>query len=257
MVRDWLSALPFLGLVRSSPQPVAEPPMRRDPAPMKISAAAMAASRDRAYQDSSQTFSLPAPMPGVLPKDTAPAMAQDDAIEGFYDFAMQAPLGEGLHFYGYPYLAELAQRPEYRMVVGTFAREMTRKWIKFQASGDDDKTEKIRKLEDAFIKFKVKDAFKQAIEIDGYFGRAHLYIDIDKVRDDDELLQSPLRIDPRTIKKGSLRGFTTVEPIWTYPNAYNAIEPLRPDFMRPTSWYVMGKRIHVSQAANLYSAPGA
>ena len=35
--------------------------------------------------------------------------------------------GEGLFFPGYPYLAELAQRPEYRNIVETIAEEMTRK----------------------------------------------------------------------------------------------------------------------------------
>ena len=55
--------------------------------------------------------------------------------------------GEGLAFPGYPYLAELAQRPEYRNIVETLAEEMTRKWIKIISTGDDDKTDEAKLIE--------------------------------------------------------------------------------------------------------------
>jgi hypothetical protein len=51
---------------------------------------------------------------------------------------------EGITFLGYAYLAELAQRPEYRMISETIATEMTRKWIEFTSTGaeGDDKADK-------------------------------------------------------------------------------------------------------------------
>ena len=48
-------------------------------------------------------------------------------------------------------------------------------------------------------------------------------------------------IDPRTVKKASLQGFKNVDPIWTTPLMYNALDPSRPDFYKPTSWWVMGQ----------------
>lgn len=41
---------------------------------------------------------------------------------------------EGLMFLGYPYLSELAQRPEYRIISETIADDATRRWIDFDAS---------------------------------------------------------------------------------------------------------------------------
>ena len=89
-------------------------------------------------------------------------------------FANQV-FAEGLEFLGYPYLAELAQRPEYRVITDTIATEMTRKWIKFQAVGEEDKTAQIKAIEDEFTRLGVKDAFRKAAELDGFFGRAHIY----------------------------------------------------------------------------------
>jgi hypothetical protein len=77
--------------------------------------------------------------PGARPpKDVQ--MAMDSAIGwAANDWAGGGPLGqvfaEGLAFPGYPYLAELAQRPEYRTFSETIATEMTRKWIKFSGKG--------------------------------------------------------------------------------------------------------------------------
>jgi hypothetical protein len=101
-------------------------------------------------------------------------------------FANQV-FAEGLEFLGYPYLAELAQQSEYRVITETIATEMTRKWIKFQAVGEEDKTDKIKAIEDEFTRLGVKDAIRKALEIDGFFGRAHMYVDLGSTDDRDEL----------------------------------------------------------------------
>jgi hypothetical protein len=71
--------------------------------------------------------------------------------------------------------------PEYRKITGTIAEEMTRKWIELKHIGKDegdDKADKIRQLDDALKRFKVREKFREAAEHDGYFGRGQIYIDV-------------------------------------------------------------------------------
>lgn len=183
-------------------------------------------------------------------------LANDDALQNFAGWAVGSPLefgyGSGMFWLGYPYLAELSQRPEYRIIVELFADEMTRKWIKLKSTGKTDKSEKIKQLEAAMKRLGLRDAFRNAKRDDGYFGRGQLYPQLKKqgggmVWEDPELLRSPLIIDKRTIARGSLVGFRKVEPYWTYPQAYNSDNPLRDDFFKPTAWTIMGNTVHDSR----------
>jgi uncharacterized protein len=162
-------------------------------------------------------------------------------------FANQV-FAEGLEFLGYPYLAELAQRPEYRVITETIATEMTRKWIKFQAVGEADKTVQIKAIEDEFTRLGVKDVFRKAAELDGFFGRAHVYLDTGATDDREELRLSIGNGTNETSKlkvgKGSLKRLRVIEPVWTYPSSYNATDPLKPDWYKPSSWFVQGKELH-------------
>ena len=197
-------------------------------------------------------FKVAVPPPGVLPDGMpAPSMAQDSAMGGALSWAgtfANQVFAEGLEFLGYPYLAELAQRPEYRVITETIATEMTRKWIKFQAVGEEDKTEKIKAIEDEFTRLGVKDAIRKALEIDGFFGRAHLYLDTGSTDDRDEL-RLPIGNGQNAMSKakvgvGSLKRLRVIEPVWTYPSSYNATDPLKPDWYKPSSWFVQGKEVH-------------
>src|SRR5262249_9790845 len=149
---------------------------------------------------------------------------------------------------GYPYLSELTQRPEYRVITDTIATEMTRKWIKFQAVGEVDKTAQIKALEDEFTRLGVKETFKKAAELDGFFGRAHLYLDLGTTDDREELRTSigngQNAMSKAKIGQGSLKGLLVREPVWTYPSSYNATDPLKPDWYKPSSWFVQGKEVH-------------
>lgn len=213
-------------------------------------------------------------------------LAMDDANTApMWAYVNQANCGLG--FPGYPYLAELAQRSEYRAPVETIAAEATREWIDVTVHGkaskkkrkargekveesiakdaapeanadtapENDETEdKIEALEAALEEFKVRDSFKRLSEIDGFFGRSQLYIDIDSGRGDrNERDQLPLVVDPKTIPKGSLRGFQPVEPLWTSPYSYNTTDPTLPSFYKPTAWFVMGRRIHASRLLTFIS----
>ena len=200
-------------------------------------------------------FKVAVPPPGVLPADVpAPSMAQDSAMGGALgwagSFANQV-FAEGLEFLGYSYLTELAQRPEYRVIAETIATEMTRKWIKLQAVGDEDKTAQIKAIEDEFTRLGVKNAFRKALELDGFFGRAHIYIDTGAT-DDREELRLPIGNGQNAMSKakvgvGSLKRILVREPVWTYPSCYNATDPLKPDWYKPSSWFVQGKEVHATR----------
>ena len=73
-------------------------------------------------------FAIPRPPPNVLP-DAHKGLAMDRQINvaqfgawagGYYGGAFS----EGLEFLGYPYLSELAQRPEYRRIVEVIATDV-------------------------------------------------------------------------------------------------------------------------------------
>lgn len=186
-----------------------------------------------------QIWALPEPPQGVLPS----GMAMDSYPAGnlstqLFAFGIEQRFHEGIGFFGYPYLAELAQRPEYRMITETIARDATRKWIKL--TGPDE--EKLKKLNDALQRFEVQAKFRRLSELDGFFGRGQLYIDTGETT-----LSSILMVRPEAIGKGKLKGLTVVEPIWTYPGDYNATIPTAPDFYRPNLWYVMGETYHRSR----------
>lgn len=229
--------------------------------PMNISSTALAFAGP---PEKINPFQLPTPAKGVLPPGNK-GMAADSQITSAFANAMVGIWGEGLQFYGYPYLAELTQRPEYRRPSETIAMEMTRKWIKFVTSGEEDapasdapiveavvkitqksKDAKLKKLDDAFKRLKIREAFRRGAEQDGFFGRSHIYIDTGDTDNRPEL-ETPLIIDKRKIRKGGLKRLQNVEPMWAYPSAYNSSDPLRPDYFTPTSWWVMGKQIHSSR----------
>lgn len=187
------------------------------------------------------------PLKGVLPEGAK--LAQDSTIGAIewanqmqgiaYGSALNSAWAEGMIFPGYPYLAELAQRAEYRRGAEIIATELTREWITLGSKKEgDDKSERIEGLLDALDRFKVRDKFRRAAEIDGIMGRAQIFLDLGQGN-----VAAPLLLTPETVKKGSLRALTVVEPMWSYPAAYNSIDPLSPDFYRPPAWYVMGKTV--------------
>jgi phage-related protein (TIGR01555 family) len=121
------------------------------------------------------------------------------------------------------------------------------------AEGDETE-DKIEAMEAALEEFKVRDHFRRLSEIDGFNGRAQLYIDVDTGRmDRNERDQLPLVVDPQTIPKGSLKGFQPIEPIWTSPYSYNTNDPTLPSFYKPTAWFVMGRRVHASRLLTFIS----
>jgi hypothetical protein len=199
---------------------------------------------------------------------------------------------EGLLFLGYTYLSELAQRPEYRVMSETIADDATRKWIDFDVTGTEQeerekrdkdpegydeamadpderkkrlkaagKTDKVKALKDDQLRLEVQARFYEQARNDGFFGRSHLYLDIwtTKEPDDTELMveigDGRDEISKAKVPVGSFKNLKTIEPVWTYPRVYNAINPLRQDWYNPEIWYVMGREIHGSRLQTFVGHP--
>lgn len=202
----------------------------------------------------------------AMPKDKTLAMdeqlkgrllAQDDAAFNAGTWSSQAGLLQGIgynvQFLGYPELAVLAQRVEYRQIVSTLAREATREWIEFSVDGEapedakgDDIKDRVKQLEDEVGRLGAQQAFCTCAEYDGFFGRGHLYIDTGHA-DDPAELKLPLKAVKEKFPKGGIGYIKAVEPVWTYPINYESVNPLRPDWYNPTVWYVMGQNVHASR----------
>ena len=186
--------------------------------------------------------------PGVVPPGvTAPVMALD---ANPYQFAAASFPGGG--FPGFPYLAQLATHAEFRAFASTLSTELTREWIEFTSKQDDDTdtAEKIKAIEDEFKRLNVRGVFQRAAEHDCYFGRAQIFLEIDGAD-----RKTPLILDPRTIKKGSLSRVVPVEAVWTTPAGYNALDPAAPDFYKPSSWFMLGQEVHASRLMTVVTRP--
>lgn len=241
--------------------PAVAPAQVHEKKPSGISAESVRLTAQPAQMSFDKAFKLPDVLPGVVPAGSA-TMATDSDISGAYAWANSGMFNEGMGFLGYPYLSELSQRPEYRRIAETIAKEMTRKWMKLISvgSGDDGKTEKLKQLEAAMKKLKVQSAFRKAAELDSYFGRAHIYLDTGDSDDAEELKTTigngnskltKVKISP----KHPLKRVSVIEPVWTYPNAYNSSDPLKSDYFNPVSWFVQGKLIHSTRLLSFVGRP--
>ncbi len=246
---------PFKKKQVAAPEPVKEP----EKVQMKINPTAVAEVQPKPHREHKRYEPPKGVIPeairsGILAMDSTPYGEINDA------YAMGYAWGNIDSFPGYPYLSMMAQKPEYRKMVGIIAEKMTAKWIKLKTVGNDDKSDRVKKLKDAMERFELKDKFKEAMEHDGFFGGGQIYIDVLSPKNvsawtDDNELQSKLFISDKKITKGSLKGFQVIEPVWTYPGVYNAQNPLSPDFYKPTQWFVMGKTVHASRMMDFISRP--
>lgn len=195
------------------------------------------------------TYMPVAAFPGTLPS----GMAMDSVTPGIDQitaYALAQTMHEGLGFLGFPYLAELSQRAEYRHVVSIWAEHCTRKWIKL--TGDEEKAKKIVAELD---RLEARDLFREAIEKECFFGRIHVHMDFGDW-DKREEQAAPLVIDKAKINPNRpLRRIDIVEPAWVYPGPYSAQNPLAPDFYRPSAWYVSGQTVHASRLLTMVGRP--
>lgn len=193
---------------------------------------------------------------GVVPKGKTAPVAQD-SCSSIYQYAGEQDANFFPAFVGYPQLAMLSQSSDYRSVPETTATEMTRKWGKFVPVGEDEndanaeiRAEKIEALETEFKRHDIRSMIQRVIEVEMTMGRAQVFIDLD--HGDTSL---PFVTSPIGVKKGALRGFSVIEPIWSTPSAYNANDPTRKDFFVPERWYVMGQDVHADRLITVIMRP--
>lgn len=207
-----------------------------------ISDMALAEARG-AFGEALNPWKLPSPPPWIGGQTEAMAMdrAGGPGISDIYNWAVNGAFSEGLGFLGYPYLAELSQRPEYRRVSEIWASEATRKWIKLGGSTP----ERIDAIEKQLARFKIRDRFRRLAELDGFFGRGQLFVDLGHAITSPELAK-PL-IAKAKVKPRSIKNFKVVEPFWSYPGSYQSSNPLAPDFYIPRQWFVMNGDVHATR----------
>ena len=211
-----------------------------------------AANKAKAAATPAKSYDFPVKppklMPGVVPEGVAAPVLAMDANP--YAFAADVYPGGG--FPGFAYLSQLATRPEYRAFASTLSTELTREWIEFTSKQDDDTdtAEKIKVIEEEFKRLNVRGVIQKAAENDSYFGRAQIFLEIDGAD-----RKTPLILDPRTVKKGSLSRVVPVEAIWTTPAGYNALDPAASDFYKPAKWYMLGQEVHASRLMTVVTRP--
>ncbi|GBR70982.1 phage portal protein [Gluconobacter kanchanaburiensis] len=161
---------------------------------------------------------------------------------------------DGLAFLGYPQLAQMAQRAEYRKPCEVIAREATREWIEFRSDKqgadvdeNDGAAKRIAEIEKEFERLNVRRVIRTHVLHGLLYGLGHVWIGIKGVPLTTDGQSVPLVIGDKGMAKGSLERLANIEPIWTTPNSYNANNPLAPDFYRPNNWWVLGTMVDSSR----------
>lgn len=153
-------------------------------------------------------------------------------------------------FIGYGALQQIAQNGMIRACVQTVADDITREWIQINGSDNAETIELIQNAQEH--KFHLRKVFHEAATMTGYMGGAFVYIDTGT--DKPEL---PLRLNDNCaeLEKGSSLRFVVVDPVNVSPGDYNASEPLKPDYMKPRSFWVLGQKVHASRLIPLLDNP--
>lgn len=194
-------------------------------------------------------FEPPQLPPGVVPKGARYALDSVGSHTAYGWLNSQSGFC-GLGFPGYTYLSELSQRSEYQAPTETISGELTRTWIELNGAEES----KLLELKEAIKKFDVRGLLRRMAELDGFFGRGQIYVGI-KGQESDIRRQTPLLYGPENIPKGSLRTLKAIEPVWTTPYMYNAIDPTKDDFYKPEAWYVLGKKTHATRLLTFIARP--
>lgn len=256
--------------------------------------ASRASAEARRRDPALNPYRLPA-----FPKASVPSsgtMAQDSALKLALDSSASLWVGSGdvygTQFLGYSYLAELAQKQEYRVISETIADDATRKWVDFEVTGEEGdnarrlttdpkgeaerradpdqrkkrvsqsgKGDKVKALRDDMDRLEVRDRFYTMARDDGLFGRSHIFMNFgdDPASRSGELAKSigdgRNGTSQSKVARDSLKSLRCVEPMWVYPQGYNAVSPLSDNWYAPKMWYVMGTPIDGSRMLTLVSRP--
>jgi phage-related protein (TIGR01555 family) len=152
-------------------------------------------------------------------------------------------------FVGYGALQQIAQNGMIRACVQTVADDITREWITI--TGDDaEAVEEIQTLQEK--KYHLRTLFHEAATLTGYMGGAFIYVDTGT-----ENPELPLRYSNESaeLQPGTKLRFVVVDPVNVSPGDYNAIDPLKPDYLKPRYFWVLGTKVHESRLLRLFDNP--
>ena len=177
--------------------------------------------------------------------ETKIVMASDRLVGGGANIyaSGEGGLFTGMGFPGFPYLTELMQIDEYRSMAGRTAAEMCRKWAELKTKdGGKSRDKEIAAINAELTHLDVRTKFRRSAEKNYAFGRCQLFLDFGQTEGME--LGLPILLNPYSIKRNSLRDLKIVEPITTYPAAYNSSWPLKSDYYVPSRWWVYGQEVH-------------
>ena len=185
------------------------------------------------------------------PLESEERLAQDSAFGGFgmvWESLTQHAADLGQYpmttFVGYGVLQQIAQNGMIRTCIQTVADDCTREWIEL-TGGDDTDPEVLDSLTESVEKFKLQRLWTDAIATMGYMGGALIYIDTGT---DDPTLPLILNEKSAELTQGGHLSFVLIDPVNVTPGLYNAIDPLKPDYMKdPTYWNILNRRVHHSR----------
>ena len=169
--------------------------------------------------------------------------AMDAAISGSVTPSFEfSALSSFTTFLGYGVLQQLSQDALIRLCIQTRTDEMLRAWIEIKC--DDEK--KKEALERAITEKNIRERLSQALTLMGLMGGPYLFIDTGWK---DEDLKDPLNKSSKSqeLRTGGTLEFQVIDPIFTTPQSFNATNPLRSDFYKPSVFFVMSTPVHRSR----------
>lgn len=190
-----------------------------------------------------------------LDKEFSETVGMDSVVGSLTQHAIEMGQFPVTAFVGYGALQQIAQNGMIRNCIKTVADDITREWIKI-TGGDDTPPEKIEKLQDAQeTQYRLQSLFNDAICKVGFMGGAFIFIRTEPKDEPNVDLTLPLMVNNKSAEVGasSKVSFVVVDPINVSPGPYNSYEPLRSDYMKPSSWMVLGHQVHASRLITLYA----
>lgn len=175
-------------------------------------------------------------------------------------------------FLGYGVLQQIAQNALVRACIETVSDDMTRNWIELKREGEAKKTERTQYLESLGLsdedaeadaadklaeltsemdRLHLQSTLHEAAATVGYMGGCLVFIDTGEV--DPLRLREPLHIGRASaeLQKDRPLRFIPVDPINVFPGLYNSISPLREDYFKPKTWWVLGQEVHSTRLLRL------
>ena len=249
--KAWLKASPA-PVVEPTPAVTVRPPMKIDRSSLALGRAAPPPSKpDPMKRAPDEVYQPYAYAPSIVPAEMAMDHSGPLGGSSMTNWAASALFHEGQGFFGFPYLAELLQRAEYRHAAEIWAEHTVRKGWRIIGGTPAER----EAVEAELVRLDVRTVIEEWAYHDQAFGRGQIFLDFGDADKPAELM-TPLRlVDSKVNKRRPLQAIKAVEPVWSAPGVYETSNPLKQDFYKPRDWIVYGKRVHHSRMLTMTSRP--